>query len=112
MISGYEVVFYSMFTIMMLLTIYKAYNTMRWFSLYDTTAAWIITIVFFIAWGVGFVATIINYSDILVVTLFRFSSLFIPLHIVFIVIETIMGLVANTQLTRERYNGKKNKWLN
>lgn len=94
MTTLYEMFFLLQFLVVFGIILCKTYNIMKQGEFYDISMAWILFMLFFIAWGVGFVITLLGYTETLYSQLFKFESFFVLLNIGFMIAEHLFQLKA------------------
>lgn len=82
------------------IALYKLYNALSGFELYDfkgSIMGWILALIFY---GLGLILTIFSYADLFILQLFKFMSLPLGLSTLFTFIEILMLAQRTTQANK------------
>jgi len=106
-VNFYDTIFIIQFIIVIGLLLYKLYNVINKCEVYGITQSIIIFVLFWIAWGAGFVTLMLN-PKLIYSVLFQLETWFIIPLILFVLIELFFMWHSHTTTPVKPYNAKDN----
>jgi hypothetical protein len=103
----YDIIFIIQFIIVIFITLFKVFNVMSYETtkklneqdtnddyplFYDIRVSWILFMLFFITWVLGLFVFMLDPTELIYMTLFKFETLFVLMNVILLLIELFLNL--------------------